>query len=311
MAKAEIRTAYGEALRDLGAENPRVVALDADLSGSTKSALFGKAHPDRFFNVGIAELNMVAMAAGMSACGLIPFVNTFAVFLALRAADPIQSLIAHDKLNVKLAGAYGGMSDSYDGSSHQAITDIAHMRALPNMTVVCVCDAVETKKAVKAVSEMDGPVYLRLSRAFTDILFDDSYNFQIGRGVRLTEGKDVTIVATGYMVQKSLAAAELLKTQGISARVVNIHTIKPIDAELLAACARDTGAVVTVEEHNIFGGLGGAVAEALAQTCPVPIEMVGMEDCFGQSGDYEQLLEKYGLYPDRIAAAAKAAIARK
>lgn len=311
MLKKEIRTAYGEALKELGAQNAKVVALEADVGGSTKSALFGKEFPDRYFNVGIAELNMVAMAAGMATTGLIPFVNTFATFLALRGGDPIQSMIAHDRLNVKLAGGYGGMSDSYDGSSHHAITDIAQLRAMPNMTVISVCDAVQTRKAVFAAAAYNGPVYLRLSRAETEIIFDDSYDFQIGKGKRLTEGKDVTLVATGYMVQKSLAAAELLKAEGISARVVDIHTIKPIDAELLTMCARETGAIVTVEEHNIYGGLGGAVCETLAKTCPVPVEIVAIEDKFAESGDYEALLVKYGLCAANIVEKAKRVISRK
>lgn len=309
--KKEIRTAYGEALVELGAKNPKVVAFDADLSSSTKSGLFGKAYPDRFFNVGISELNMVSMAAGMSTAGLIPFVNTFAVFLCLRGGDPIQNLICYDRLNVKLAGAYGGMSDSYDGSSHHATTDIAQIRAMPNVTIISVCDAVETRKAVFAAAEINGPVYLRLSRAETDIIFDESYNFQVGKGKMLTQGNDVTIAATGYMVQKSLAAAELLKNDGINARVVDIHTIKPIDAELLTRCAMETGAVVTAEEHNVYGGFGSAVCEVLARTCPVPVELVGIEDRFTESGPYEPLLEKYGLSPANIAAKAKAAVARK
>lgn len=309
--KMEIRTAYGEALKELGAKNDRVVVLEADLGSSTKSALFGKEFPKRYFNVGIAELNMVAMSAGMASAGLIPFVNTFAVFLALRGGDPIQSLISYDRLNVKLAGAYGGMSDSYDGASHHAITDIAQLRAMPNMTVVSVCDGVETKKAVNAVANLDGPVYLRLSRASTEVIYDESYNFQIGRGHRLTQGSDVTIAATGCMVQVALAAAELLKNEGISACVANIHTIKPIDTELLSICARETGAIVTAEEHNIYGGFGSAVLEAVARTCPVPVEMVGIEDCFAESGDYDQLLDKYGLNAAHIAAKAKRAISRK
>lgn len=309
--KIEIRSAYGDALKELGAQNSKVVALEADVGSSTKSGVFGKAFPDRYFNVGIAELNMVAMAAGMAASGLIPFVNTFAVFLALRGGDPIQSMISYDRLNVKLGGGYGGMSDSYDGASHHAITDIAQLRAMPNMTVLSVCDAVETRKAVFAAAAFDGPIYLRLSRAATEVVIDESYDFQIGRGHRLTEGSDVTLAATGAMVQAALAAAELLKAEGISARVVDIHTIKPIDAELLATCARETGCFVTAEEHNIFGGLGSAVCESLARTVPVPVEMVAIEDTFAESGDYDQLLAKYGLTAAHIAAKARLAVGRK
>lgn len=311
MLKKEIRTAYGEALKELGEVNNKVVAFEADVGGSTKSAIFGKAFPERYFNVGISELNMVAMSAGMAAAGYIPFVNTFTCFLTLRGADPAQSMIAYDKLNVKLAGGYGGMSDSYDGASHHAITDISLMRAMPNMTVLSVCDAVVTRKAVFAAAEMQGPVYLRLSRAETNIIYDDSMDFRIGKGIQHLAGNDITIVATGLMVQKSLEAAELLKAQGISARVVDIHTIKPIDAELLAKCAQETGAVLTVEEHNIFGGFGSAVCESLAQTCPVPVGMIGIMDKFTESGDYDALLEKYGLCPQNIAAKAKEVIARK
>lgn len=298
--KKAIRDAYGEALREIGRENKNIVVLDADVSGSTKSALFGAENSDRFFNVGIAEANMVAMAAGMAAAGKIPFVNTFAAFMVLRGADPVRSLIAYSNLNVKLAGTYAGLSDSYDGASHHAITDIAFMRALPNMTVISVADAVETKKAVEAVAQYEGPVYLRLSRAVVPIIFDDNYKFEIGKGVQLTEGNDVSIIATGYMVQKSLEAAKKLKEKGINARVINIHTIKPIDKELIIKCAKETGAVVTVEEHNVIGGLGSAVAEIINKECPVPMDFVGVQDTFTETGAYEDLLDKYGLRSENI-----------
>jgi transketolase len=300
MAKKAIRDAYGEALLELGSENQDVVALDADVSNSSKSILFGKAFPERFFNVGICEANMAGMAAGMALKGKIPFANTFAAFMMLRAGDPIRSLIAYQNLNVKLCGTYAGFSDSYDGASHQSISDIAFMRALPNMTVVSVADAVEARLATKAVAAFKGPVFLRLSRAAIPVIFDSTYKFEIGKGVKLTEGNDVTIVATGYMVQKALEAAEILSRKGIGARVINMHTIKPIDRQLLIDCARETGAVVTVEEHSIYGGLGGAVAEVLANSQPVPIEFVGVEDTFGESGDYELLLQKYGLSAENI-----------
>ena len=298
--KIAIREAYGEVLKELGAKNKNVVVLDADVSSSSKSSLFGAQYPDRFFNVGIAEANMVAIAAGMSTLGKIPFVNTFAAFIVLRGADPVRSLIAYEKLNVKLAGAYAGLSDSYDGASHHSIMDIAFMRALPNMTVVSVADAVETKKAVQTIAEYNGPVYLRLSRAEVPTIFDDSYKFELGKGVQLTEGNDVTIIATGYMVQKSLEAAEQLKEKGINAQVVNIHTIKPIDRELIIKCAKETGAVVTVEEHSIYGGLGSAVAEVLIKEYPVPMEIIGIQDTFSETGAYELLLKKYGLCAENI-----------
>ena len=308
--KMAIRDAYGNALAKYGAENERVVVLEADLGASTKSTVFGKQFPDRYYNVGIAELNMVSMAAGMASCGMIPFVNTFSVFLATRASDPIQSLAAYDNMNIKLAGTYCGMSDSYDGASHNAITDMAFVRSLPNMTLLSVCDPIETDKAVKAAMEWNGPVYLRLSRADSPYIFDESYDFQIGKGVELTDGKDVTIVATGYMVHKALEAAKLLAAKGISAKVVDIHTVQPIDEELLIKCAKETGAIVTAEEHSVRGGLGGAVAEALAKHCPVPMEFAGITE-FGESGDYEQLLTKYKLDAAAIAEKAEAVIKKK
>jgi transketolase len=298
--KIAIRDAYGEALKELGAKNKNVVVLDADVSHSSKSSLFGAQYPDRFFNVGIAEANMVAMAAGMSTSGKIPFVNTFAAFMVLRGADPVRSLIAYTKLNVKLAGTYAGLSDSYDGASHHSIMDIAFMRALPNMTVVSVADAVETKKAVQTIAEYNGPVYLRLSRVEVPIIFDDNYKFELGKGVQLTEGNDVTILATGYMVQKSLEAAEQLRKKGINVRIINIHTIKPIDKELIIKCVKETGAVVTVEEHSIYGGLGSAVAEVLIKEYPVPMEIIGIQDTFTETSAYELLLNKYGLCAENI-----------
>lgn len=298
--KIAIRDAYGEALKELGAKNKDVIVLDADVSSSSKSSLFGAQYPDRFFNVGIAEANMVAMAAGMSTSGKIPFINTFAAFVVLRAADPVRSLIAYTKLNVKLAGTYAGLSDSYDGASHHSIMDIAFMRALPNMTVVSVADAIETKKVVLAIAEYDGPVYLRLSRAEVPTIFNESYKFELGKGVQLTEGNDVTIIATGYMVQKSLEAAEQLKEKGINVRIINIHTIKPIDKELIIKCAKETGAVITVEEHSIYGGLGSAVAEVLIMEYIVPMEIIGVQDTFAETGAYELLLNKYGLCTENI-----------
>jgi transketolase len=310
--KRAIRDVYGETLAQLGRENKDIVALEADVGSSSKSIVFGKEFPSRYFNVGVAEANMVAVAAGLATTGKIPFANTFAAFMVLRAADPVRSLVAYTKLNVKLAGTYAGLSDSYDGASHHAIADIAFMRALPNMTVISVSDPVEAELATRAAAEFKGPVYLRLSRAEVPVVLDKaSYDFKIGKGVTLVDGSDLTIVATGYMLIKALEAAEILAAKGIKARVVNIHTIKPIDSELLIACARETGAIVTAEEHNVFGGLGSAVSEVLATNCPVPIEFVGVEDRFTESGDYEKLLAKYGLSADNIVARAQKVLKRK
>lgn len=309
--KKAIRDAYGETLVKLGKDNDNIVVLDADVAGSTKSGLFGKAYPERFFNVGIAEAGMVAMAGGLSTTGKIPFVNTFATFMMLRGADPIRSNICYGNLNVKLAGAYAGLSDAYDGATHHALEDISFMRSMPNMTVISVCDPIETEKAIAAAIEVNGPVYLRLSRAEMPYIFDNDYNFEIGKGVILKEGKDVTIIATGYMVHKALEARELLKEHNIEARVVNIHTIKPIDQDLIIQCAKETGAIVTAEEHNIHGGLGSAVAEVLAAYIPVPLEFVAVQDSFTESGDYEQLLNKYELQAKHIVQRAKKAMKRK
>jgi transketolase len=310
--KRAIRDVYGETLARLGRENPDIVALEADVGASSKSSLFGREFPRRYFNVGIAEANMVAMAAGLASAGKIPFANTFAAFMVLRAGDPVRSLIAYTRLNVKLAGTYAGLSDSYDGASHHTIADIAFMRALPNMTVIVVSDPVEAELATCAAAEFKGPVYLRLSRAPVPVVLDRAtYRFEIGKGVTLAQGNDLTIVATGYMLVKALEAADLLAAKGLSARVVNIHTIKPIDAELLAACARETGALVTAEEHSVIGGLGSAVAEVLARRCPVPMECIGIEDTFAESGDYEQLLARYGLSAASIAAGAERVLRRK
>ena len=310
MKKVAIRDAFGEALKNLGGIDENIVALEADVGGSTKSAVFGKEYPERYFNVGISEMNMVAMAAGLATEGYIPFANTFAVFLTTRGADPIQSLIAYDNLNVKLAGTYCGLSDSYDGASHHAITDIALMRAIPNMTVISVSDAVETEKAVFAAAKHEGPVYLRLSRAEAPVFYDESIDFEIGKGITVKEGKDVTIIATGTILHKAIEAAKLLEKENISARVIDSHTIKPIDKDLIISCAKDTGAIVTVEEHSIYGGLGSAVSEVLAAEYPTIVEMIGATG-FAESGDYEELLEKYGYSARAISEKCKKAIARK
>lgn len=305
-----IRDAYGAALKELGEQNTKIVGLEADVASSTKSGIFGKAFPERYFNVGISELNMVSMAAGFAREGMIPYVNTFAVFMTTRGADPIQSLIAYDNLNVKLCGTYCGLSDSYDGASHQAITDLAFVRAIPNMTVITAADGAETRKAVFAMAEHDGPVYLRLSRAEAPVYYSDDMDFQIGRGITVREGGDVTIITTGTVLHKALEAADLLAQEGISATVVDMHTIKPIDRDLVIQCAIRTGAIVTVEEHSIYGGLGSAVAEVLVENKPVSMERIGAVD-FAESGDYGELLVKYGYSPQAIAGKCRAVIRRK
>lgn len=308
--KIAIRDAYGAALKELGEQNHKIVGLEADVASSTKSGIFGKAFPERYFNVGISELDMVSMAAGFAREGMIPFVNTFAVFMTTRAADPIQSLIAYDSLNVKLCGTYCGLSDSYDGASHQAITDLAFVRSVPNLTVVTVADAVETKKAVFAAAEYDGPVYLRLSRAEAPVYYTEDMEFEIGKGITVREGSDVTIITTGTVLHKALEAAKILEAEGIRVMVVDMHTIKPIDKELVIRCAKETGAIVTVEEHSIYGGLGSAVAEALAEHYPAPMARIGATE-FAESGDYEELLVKYGYSPENIAVKCREVMKRK
>ena len=311
MANIATRDAYGQALAELGALNDKVVVLDADLSKSTKTNDFKKVYPERFFNMGIAEQNLLGTAAGFAAAGKIPFASSFAVFAVGRAYDQIRNSIAYPKLNVKIAATHAGLTVGEDGGSHQMLEDIALMRALPNMTVIVPADGVETKQVIMAAAEYNGPVYIRLGRPKVPVLFDETYKFEIGKGVVLKEGTDVTLVATGIMVSKAVEAAEALAAEGISAAVVNISTIKPLDNALITEIAQKTGAVVTCEEHNIYGGLGSAVAEVLVENCPVPMARVGVEDSFGESGLPDQLLEKYGLTAANIADKAKAVIARK
>lgn len=311
MASIATRDAYGEVLAELGAVNENIVVLEADLSKSTKTSDFRKVYPERHLNMGIAEQNMLGVAAGMAAAGKIPFASSFAVFATGRAYDQIRNSIAYPNLNVKIAATHAGLTVGEDGGSHQMLEDIALMRALPNMTVIVPADGVETKQAVKAAAEYEGPVYIRMGRPKVPVLFGDDYKFEIGKGVVLKEGSDVTLAATGIMVSKAVEAAELLAAEGISAAVVNISTIKPLDAELIIAQAQKTGAVVTCEEHNIYGGLGSAVAEVLVENCPVPMVRVGVEDKFGESGLPDELLEKYGLTAAAIVEKAKAVITRK
>jgi transketolase len=309
-AKA-LRDAFGEALVELGRENEDVVVLDADVAGSTRTKMFGDVYPDRFFNVGIAEANMMNIAAGLAACGKIPFVSTFSFLACLRAGDQLRTSIAYPRLNVKVGAGYGGLSDSFDGPTHHSLCDIAVVRSMPNMTVVVVSDPNQTKKAVKVVAAYDGPVYLRLSRAEVPYVLPEDAPFVLGKGNLLREGSDLTLVVAGVPLARTLEAADRLAKEGLQARVIEMPTIKPIDREILVQAARETGAVVTIEEHNIMGGLGSAVAEALAQEAPVPMEFVGIKDTFCESGPYDALLDRYGLSVDDIVAAAKAVLGRK
>ena len=302
LGKQATRDAYGEALVEFGAKYDFVV-LDADLSKSTKTSTFQNAYPDRFVNCGIAESNMMGVAAGIAATGKTAFASTFAMFAAGRAFDVVRNGIGYPHLNVKIAATHAGISVGEDGASHQCIEDLALMRSIPGMTVLCPSDGPSTRAAVLAALEHDGPVYLRLGRLAVPVLYEQP-DFQIGKGIVLREGPDVTIVACGLMVAKAIVAAEMLAAENISATVVDLHTVKPIDADLLTSCALRTGAVVTAEEHNVLGGLGGAVSECLAQKCPVPTVHVGVEDTFGRSGVAEALLEHFNLTPTAIVQAA-------
>ena len=311
MAKA-IREVYGQILKELGAVNKDIVVLDADLSGSTKTKGFGQEYPDRFFNMGIAESNMVATAAGLASVGKIPFVNTFAVFLTTLGLIAARGQVCYGELNVKFGGAYCGMSDALDGASHHALEDIAVMRSLPNMRVIVPSDETSTRWATTYAAENCGPMYLRLSRDVYPDLYGADARFELGKGAVVREGRDVTVVACGIMVHKALEAAEIMAQRGISVRVVDMYSVKPIDRELILSCARETGAMVTAEEHNIYGGLGGAVAEVLAWGgCAAPTEFVGVCDTFTESGKYPLLLKKYGLDADGVVRGIERALSRK
>lgn len=309
--KIATREAYGNALAELG-EKYDIVVLDADLAEATKTLTFKKKFPERHFDCGIAEGNMMAVAAGIASTGKIPFASSFAMFAAGRAFEQVRNCIGYPHLNVKIGATHAGISVGEDGATHQCNEDIALMRTIPGMVILNPADGLEAKAAVEAAILHDGPVYLRFGRYAVPYLYDEAnYKFEIGKGIKLAEGSDVTIVATGLMVHIALEAKELLAAEGISAEVINIHTIKPLDVEMITESAKKTGAVVTAEEHNIIGGLGGAVCEALAGTCPVPVVLVGVEDKFGKSGKVPALLEEYGLTAANIAAKAKAAIALK
>ena len=309
--KIATRDAYGEALVELGKENPNIVVLDADLSKSTKTGVFAKAFPDRHFNFGVAEANMISTAAGLATAGKIPFASSFAVFASGRVWDQVRMSVCYPELNVKIVATHGGITVGEDGASHQANEDIAIMRALPNITVIVPADAVETKKAVRAVAEYVGPVYMRLGRSEVPAIFDEGCDFAIGRAVIMRPGESVSIFACGIMTAEALEAAEMLAQESISAEVVNVGTIKPLDAETILASAQKTGCAVSAEEHSIIGGLGSAIAEALIDAGPVPMERVGVPDTFTESGKPAELLKKYGMTPADIAGAAKLAIRHK
>lgn len=305
------RDAYGEVLLELGAENENIVVLDADLSGSTKTSGFAKHFPERFFNMGIAEANMIGTSAGLAAAGKIPFASTFAIFAVGRAWEQVRQSVAYPKSNVKIVATHSGITVGEDGGSHQSVEDIAIMRAVPNMTVIVPADGMETKLAIRAAAAYKGPVYVRLGRNKVPSIFTEDYCFAIGKGCLLRDGSDITIIGTGLMTAQALAAADLLQEQGVSARVLHIATVKPLDEELIIAAARETGAVVTAEEHSIVGGLGGAVAELLSEYFPVPLKRVGIHDRFGLSGKAEELMKYFGLMPENLVEAAKEVLLKK
>lgn len=311
--KIATRNAYGEALAELAEKYPELVVLDADLAGATMTKFFAAAHPERFFDCGIAECNMTGIAAGMATAGLKPFTNTFAMFAAGRAFEQVRNSIAYPHLNVKVIGSHGGVSVGEDGATHQCIEDFALMRALPGMLVCCPCDGHEMRLAVEALLNYEGPAYMRLQRSAAEIFTDEvpGYSFELGKGVTLRDGKDVTLIATGLMVGEARKAAELLAEEGIDARVIDMHTIKPLDEELVLKAARETGAIVTSEEHTVIGGLGSAVAELLAERCPIPVLRHGVNDEFGRSGKASETLTYFGLTAEKLAEKARTAVALK
>lgn len=299
--KIATRESYGNALTELGGVNDKIVVLDADLAAATKTGIFKKAFPDRHIDCGIAECNMMGIAAGLAATGKIPFVSTFAMFAAGRAFEQVRNSIGYPHLNVKIGATHAGISVGEDGATHQCNEDLALMRTIPGMIVLCPSDDIEAKAAVRAAAEYDGPVYLRFGRLAVPVINDNpDYKFELGKGVVLREGTDVTLIATGLEVAETLAAAEMLEQDGISARVINIHTIKPLDEELVLKAAKETGKIVTVEEHSVIGGLGSAVCDAVCEKCPVPVKKIGVQDQFGESGPAKELLKKYQLDEEGI-----------
>ena len=308
--KVATRDSYGNALKELGETHANLVVLDADLAGATKTAIFKKAFPERHFDCGIAEANMVNVAAGLSTMGFVPFAATFAMFAAGRAYEQVRNTIGYPHLNVKIGATHGGISVGEDGASHQCCEDFALMRTIPGMTVMCPSDDVEARKMVKAAYEMEGPVYMRFGRAATPVFHDEDYDFQIGKGEVIQDGTDVAIIATGIMVPEAIEAGKALAEAGISARVINMATIKPLDEELVLKAAKDCGKIVTVEEHSIIGGLGEAVCSLLAEQCPTPVRRIGVNDEFGHSGPAAALLQQFGLCADHIVEVTKSLVSQ-
>lgn len=298
--KKATRQSYGEALLELGKENEKVVVFDADLSAATKTSLFAKEFPNRFFDMGIAEQNMISTAAGMATCGKIPYASTFAVFAAGRAYDQIRNSVCYPNLNVKICATHAGVTVGEDGATHQMIEDISLMRTLPNMTVISTSDDIETKWAVKEISKINGPVYLRLSRLATPVIYDENQKFEIGKAIQIGDGTDGTIFATGVTVSEALKAQESLKEKGVNVRVIDIHTIKPIDKEMIIKCAKETKKIVSIEDHNIIGGLGSAISEVLTEEYPAKLVRLGINDTFGKSGEAEELMKYFGITADDI-----------
>ena len=309
--KMATRDAYGKALVEAGKMNEDFIVLDADLAAATKTGMFKKEFPERFYDCGIAESNMISIAAGVAATGKRVFASSFAMFAAGRAFEQVRNSIGYPHLKVIIGATHAGISVGEDGATHQCNEDIALMRTIPGMTVINPADATEARAAVMAALELDGPAYIRFGRLAVPVIFDESYNFEIGKGVELREGNDVTIVATGLMVNEALQAYDILKAEGINARIINIHTIKPLDEEIIIKAAKETGAIVTAEEHSVIGGLGSAVCDVTAENCPVPVVKVGVYDTFGKSGAADVLLDEFGLRAKDIAEAAKKAIAKK
>ena len=311
--KIATRAAYGEALVELAEKYPELVVFDADLASATMTKGFAAKYPERFFDMGIAECNMTGVAAGMAACGFKPFTNTFAIFASGRAWEQVRNSVAYPRLNVKIVGSHGGLSVGEDGATHQCIEDFALMRVIPGMKVVCPCDGHEMKLAVEALLNYDGPAYLRLGRAAVDTVTDEipGYKFELDKGVTLADGGDVTVIATGMMVQVALQARETMAKEGVSVRVIDMHTAKPLDSELVLKAAKETGCIVTSEEHSIVGGLGGAVAEFVSENCPVPVVRHGVNDEFGRSGKAAEVLEAYGLTADGLCGRVREALAKK
>ncbi len=298
--KKATRQSYGEALLELGKENKNVVVFDADLSTATKTNLFAKEFPDRFFDMGIAEQNMISTAAGIATCGKIAYASTFAVFAAGRAYDQIRNSVCYPKLNVKICATHAGVTVGEDGATHQMLEDISMMRTLPNMTVISTSDDIETKWAVKEISKINGPVYLRLSRLATPVIYNEDQKFEIGKAIQIGDGTDATIFATGVTVNEALKAQEQLKENGIDVRVVDIHTIKPIDRDIIIKCAKETKKLISIEDHNVIGGLGSAISEVLTDECPTELIRLGINDTFGKSGNAVELMEYFGITAERI-----------